>query len=880
MAPPQHGNGLVWTPLLTNSFSYDGYGRIRSTSDSEGYTLTFDYDAMDRPTKITYPDNTFEQVVYRWLDPVLRKDRRGHWSATTYDPLRRVTDVQDSLNRFTHLEWCGCGGLASLTDPAGNVTTWLRDLQGRVTAKIYPDTIQNNYAYETNTSRLRAVADAKNQTTIYDYLIDNNLKQVAYSNAVIATPSVAFAYDTNYNRLLTMTDGIGTTTFGYNTVTVPPALGAGRLASVDGPLSNDTVTYQYDELGRVTNRAINSVAQKLTFDPLGRVTNLTNALGSFTNTYVGATTRISTNFYPNGQKTVFSYYGNTNDQRLQTIRNLKSNGTNISKFDYTYDADGQISTWTQQADANTPNVLVTEYDPVDQLLSVTVRSNSIAGAILKQFVHAYDKAANRTSETIQNGAGSTPALSATTYNNLNQLTNTTGGGPMRFKGHLDELGTVTVAGANAPVESRTTNFVGYASVNAGTNVIPIVATDYSGNVRSNRYQVVVTNNGVAKTLAYDLNGNLTNVTAATYTNSYEWDAADRLVAINGPTNRSEFTYDGYGRRVKILEKQNGVPVSTNYFLWCATKLCEQRNSTGGTVTKRFFGQGEQISGVSYFFTRDHLGSIREMTDSGGAIRARYDYDPYGRKTKISGDLEADFGFTGHYFHAPSGLHLALYRVYDASAARWLSRDPIGERRGINLYDYVGNYPIHYVDPLGLALGDWWDVGATQGYLNNSSANGLSAGGVWGYLQFIGAQLAEDLIDLSGASSVAGSAQQSGAASADPCHQGAALGYGALTAGTILLSAIPGEGKALQMTADQIALKELVEEATLGGRKALNAADTEAVMQWANETKYPGYRASPGDLANPSNWNSAHSFAWSGKHGRTYSGNSVSVIVGI
>ncbi len=144
MAPPQHGNTLVWTPLLTNSFTYDGYGRIRTSTDSEGYTVTFDYDALNRPTKVTYPDNTYEQVVYRFLDPILRKDRRGHSTATTFDQLRRVTDVQDWLNRITHLEWCGCGGLASITDPAGNVTTWLRDLQGRVTAKIYPDTTQNN----------------------------------------------------------------------------------------------------------------------------------------------------------------------------------------------------------------------------------------------------------------------------------------------------------------------------------------------------------------------------------------------------------------------------------------------------------------------------------------------------------------------------------------------------------------------------------------------------------------------------------------------------------------------------------------------------------------------------------------------------------------
>jgi hypothetical protein len=52
---------------------------------------------------------------------------------------------------------------------------------------------------------------------------------------------------------------------------------------------------------------------------------------------------------------------------------------------------------------------------------------------------------------------------------------------------------------------------------------------------------------------------------------------------------------------------------------------------------------------------------------------------------------------------------------------------------------------------------------------------------------------------------------------------------------------------LMMTADQIALKELVSEATLGGRTALSEADAQIVKELANEVNYPGFRASPLDL---------------------------------
>jgi RHS repeat-associated protein len=93
-----------------------------------------------------------------------------------------------------------------------------------------------------------------------------------------------------------------------------------------------------------------------------------------------------------------------------------------------------------------------------------------------------------------------------------------------------------------------------------------------------------------------------------------------------------------------------------------------------------------------------------MCDSSGNIVARYDYDPYGRTTLVSGTNLSDFQYAGYYAHQPSGLYLTKYRAYDPNTARWLSRDPLPGvelSEGSNLYEYVRNEPINKNDPLGL-----------------------------------------------------------------------------------------------------------------------------------------------------------------------------------
>jgi RHS repeat-associated protein len=182
--------------------------------------------------------------------------------------------------------------------------------------------------------------------------------------------------------------------------------------------------------------------------------------------------------------------------------------------------------------------------------------------------------------------------------------------------------------------------------------------------------------------------------------SFSLQAAQRG-SINSSSQQLLVTIDGSAQLIQ----------STKQFIWNGNTMAEERDASN-VVTRRFYSEGEQISGTSYYYTRDHLGSVREMAGPAGAIHAQYDYNMFGVRAKVQGDLDASLGFTGHYYHAPSGLYLTLYRAYDPLSNRWLSRDRLEDAemsQGPNLYAYVGNDALNLVDPLGLALGDWWDL---------------------------------------------------------------------------------------------------------------------------------------------------------------------------
>ncbi|MDR3615618.1 MAG: RHS repeat-associated core domain-containing protein, partial [Candidatus Obscuribacterales bacterium] len=258
---------------------------------------------------------------------------------------------------------------------------------------------------------------------------------------------------------------------------------------------------------------------------------------------------------------------------------------------------------------------------------------------------------------------------------------------------------------------------------SGTSNATVTAVDGSNNSIANNYQLGVTGSP-STSLTYDLNGNMTS----DGTNTYSWDAENRLIQTNypGSGNNSNFVYDGVGHLIKITEILAGSVLSAKLLIWqvgspCQEQLCETRDNTGNVLAQMFMF-GQSLGGTKYYYAKNHQTSVCEMTDASGNLQARYIYDPYGGSFKLNSGVDSDIQYASYYQHKPSGQLVATYRQYRTDFARWINRDPLEDQINIsNLYFYASNSPVANIDPSGLWHIPWTNF-CGPGYSSGHSGN--------------------------------------------------------------------------------------------------------------------------------------------------------------
>ncbi|MGA2434737.1 MAG: RHS repeat-associated core domain-containing protein, partial [Bryobacteraceae bacterium] len=237
----------------------------------------------------------------------------------------------------------------------------------------------------------------------------------------------------------------------------------------------------------------------------------------------------------------------------------------------------------------------------------------------------------------------------------------------------------------------------------GRTNLPALTTDVpvsSGNINPNNNRLATTS------VAYDNDGNATQIASQLMT----YDAEDRQVTATGAGAAAQYVYDGEGRRVqKILGS-----VTTNYVYDAQGQLAAEYAPQPAT---------SDCGTPTCYFTEDHLGSTRLVTDTSGNVAKRFDYLPFGEeifagvggRTTTEGYLSApdplNPKFGGHQRDNETGLDFMDARYFSSAQGRftipdWSAKEEpvpyakLEDPQSLNLYSYVRNNPLSAFDPDG------------------------------------------------------------------------------------------------------------------------------------------------------------------------------------
>jgi len=170
--------------------------------------------------------------------------------------------------------------------------------------------------------------------------------------------------------------------------------------------------------------------------------------------------------------------------------------------------------------------------------------------------------------------------------------------------------------------------------------------------------------------------------------------------------QSKFVWDGWN----LIAELDAADASVRTFAW-GLDLSGSQQGAGGvgglalgwTRATGYLAGGAGSGGTNLRYMYDGNGNVVGAVDDAGAVRARYEYGPFGETLSAEGDLAGDnpMRFSTKYTDGESGLVYYGYRYYNAGTGRWLIRDPMGENGGIALFGFVDNQPQNAVDALGL-----------------------------------------------------------------------------------------------------------------------------------------------------------------------------------
>ena len=611
-----------------------------------GETWRYTYNASNRRLTLQTPAGRQEVWTVDGAGRLVSSigDSSGALAAVglAYDSRGRLTTISQS-SRQTQFAYNNANWPTSFTEPDGKVTTFITDNAGRITSATLPGNRTVALAYDGN-GNLTSLTPPGRTAHTFTYAPDN--QYLSYT-----PPTVS---------------GGGSSQWTYNTDR--------NLTSYSRPGSSLSLGYLHNgyQLGSMT---LARGSRSQSFDAAGRLQTVMD---------------------PSGVGLSYSYDGPLLTSRSQS-------GPAAGSVQFAYNANWLINSIS----VNNANPVAYQYDDDLRLTAaggLTLNRHAAHGLVMGS------QLGNVTDAWSYNTYAEAASYIAT-YNSSTTLLQTTftRDGNGRITGKVETIGGVTTTYA------YTYDAAGrLAEVRQNNSVVG----SYSYDVNGNR----LTANGVNATFdaqdrltqagsaqfAYTGAGYLSSKTVGSAVTSYQYDEAGNLMSVTLP-NATQLTYlvDGLNRRVG--KRVNGVLVQGFLYQGGFSPIAELDGS-GNVVSRFVYGARGNVpeylikAGQTYRIVSDHLGSPRLVVNvATGQVAQRLDYDAWGQVVQDTAPGFQPFGFAGGLYDKDTRLVRFGLRDYDASNGRWTSKDPIGFNAGDgNLYAYVHNDPVNFIDPTGLA----------------------------------------------------------------------------------------------------------------------------------------------------------------------------------
>ena len=744
------------TNTTVSTTTYDNMGRAISEADAANHKTYTSYDLQGHVIRKwgdgTYPVSYGYDAVFG--DRVSMSTYRGGsgWDQSAWPGTG--SNSGNSPGTADTTTWAydqPSGLLASKTDAAGRTVSYAYDTTGRLTTRTWARGVTTTYTYDASTGDQTAIQYSDGTPNLaYTYNRAGESSQVTLGGS----GGIVESFDRDAVGKITA-DHLDATLFGGRTTTYKLNSAAdgtkGRILGytlANGGTTEQDLTYAYDPTtDRFASLAVGN-------------TGVATAAHNFRYAYLTNSFLISALSVDGSPFTISRTFESQRDV-LTSVAGQWSTATR-TRYDYTVNALGQRTSVKQSGDA-----FVDYGDNTFQQFSYNSRSE-LTGAVGylgsdvsqatqplpgRNLNFAYDNIGNRQSTNRTTDSAQTDHY---TSNALNQIV-TKENHAVQVSGTADATANVAIDGRSTaasrqgrywndevPVANSTGPWRGPMLAYVGKSGAGVGGSDLV-RIDARLAQIAA----AAQAFSYDNDGNLTSDGLWDYT----WDAENRLVAMQTsvaaatagfPNQRLEFKYDYLGRRIEKLVRGgwNGSSFTTitlqRRFIYDGWNLIAEYAVSGPSslVLSRSYAWGldiartlsdaggvgallqiaDHVSGKSYFACYDGNGNIAGLLNAdSGSIAAAYEYSPYGEQLRSdAGDsaiADQPFRFSTKYTDAETGLLYYGHRYYDPRNGRFVGRDPIEEKGGLNLYAFCLNNSINTWDVLGnIAPGEpGWDA---------------------------------------------------------------------------------------------------------------------------------------------------------------------------